>query len=213
MSAAARPAAVIFDLDGVLVDSAEPHRQSWRALGRELGIEVRDEDFLRLFGRTSRDIVPQLFGADLSPEEIRGLGQRKEALYRGLIRGRVPAMPGAAEAVRRCCDAGCRLAIGSSTPRANIDLALDGLGVAALFDAIVSGDEVSRGKPDPEVFLTAAARLGIEPHRCLVVEDAPAGIQAALAGGMQAVALCSTHPAGDFPAGAQIITTLAELLP
>jgi beta-phosphoglucomutase len=185
--------AVIFDLDGVLIDSAEPHHQSWRLLAKELGQDVTAEQFAASFGRQNRDIIPMLFGPDLD-DRVGELSARKEELYRELVRGRLPAIPGGAELVGECRRAGLKLAIGSSTPRANIDLALDELGLADCFDVIVSDADVARGKPDPEVFLTAARRLGVPPRDCVVIEDAPSGVQAALAAGMKVVGLTTQHP-------------------
>lgn len=181
--------AVIFDLDGVLVDSGPAHRESWKALGRELGIEVSDQAFASTFGRHNADIIPILFGSNHSAEQMRQLADRKEALYRELVADGPPAVEGAVELVEYYRVQGHRLAIASSTPRANVDLALRGLRLEHVFSVIVSGEDVARGKPDPEVFLKAARRLDVAPPKCLVIEDSLAGLAAARAAGMQTVAL------------------------
>ncbi len=181
--------AVIFDLDGVLIDSGPAHRESWRALGAESGIEVSDQAVGAVFGRQNRDIVPILFGDDRTPQEVRRLGARKEELYRDLVRGKMPVNEGAVELVRYYLAGGYQLAVGSSTPRANIDLALGEMGIEELFAVIVSSEDVSVGKPDPTVFRTAASRLGVVPGDCLVIEDAPAGIEAPSKSEIKSIAL------------------------
>lgn len=205
--------AVIFDLDGVLIDSAAAHRASWRALGTELGIEVSDQAVAAVFGRQNRDIVPILFGADRTPANVRELGARKEELYRASARGRVPAKTGAVELVKYYHQGGYQLAIGSSTPRANIDLALGELGIVDLFDVMVSSEDVSIGKPDPAVFLAAAERLEVSPADCLVIEDAPAGVQAGKAAGMAVVALAGSHAADKLHQADRVVSCLSELIP
>ncbi len=204
--------AVIFDLDGVLIDSGAAHRESWRALGAELGIEVSDQAVGAVFGRQNRDIVPILFGDDRTPQEVRQLGARKEELYRDLVRGKVPVNEGAVELVRHYHDGGYQLAVGSSTPRANIDLALGEMGIAKLFGVIVSSEDVSIGKPDPTVFLTAASRLGVPSGDCLVIEDAPAGVEAGKAAGMVVVARAGSHVRDKLGHADRVISSLNELI-
>jgi beta-phosphoglucomutase len=206
-----RESAVIFDMDGVLIDSAADHLRSWRVLAGELGVEVSDEDFLRTFGRQNRDVIPMLFGSGRTREEIDRLGDHKEAIYRELVRGRVPAIGGAVALVRRCAAGGFKLAIGSSGHPENIALALEELGVSEFFAAVVSSDDVSRGKPDPAVFLCAARKLGVTPCRCVVIEDAPAGIEAALAADMAAVALARQHPRSKLARAHLVVDTLEEV--
>jgi len=183
---------VIFDVDGVLVDSAAPHFESWRQLGSENGTVVTQERFATTFGRHNRDIIPLLFG-EVSQQQITALSERKEEIYRGLIRTAAPIVGGAADLVRSLHDAGVRLAVGSSAPRENIDLVLEALGVRGLFSVIVSADDVQRGKPDPQVFVLACERLGIPKERCVVIEDAPAGVEAARAAGARCVAVMIHH--------------------
>ncbi len=207
-----RICAVIFDLDGVLIDSAGSHRESWKALGAELGMRVSDEAMAAVFGRQNRDIVPILFGDDRTPEEVHRLGARKEELYRALVRGQVPANEGAVGLVRYYHQNGYQLAIGSSTPRANVDLALQEMGIGALFEVIISSEDVSMGKPDPTVFLTAARRLGVPAKDCLVIEDAPAGVKAAKAAGMTVIALAGSYPVEKLRQADQVISCLGELL-
>jgi len=179
---------VIFDMDGVLVDSYAAHMRSWQLLGNELGRPISEAEFARTFGQTSRDIIRTLFGPDRSDREVRALDERKESLYRELIRNNVPIMPGAAEVLNRVRDAGGLLAVGSSGPRENVRLITEAL-APIRFDAVVSGADVARGKPDPDVFLLAAERMDLTPAACLVIEDARVGVEAARRAGMTVAGL------------------------
>ncbi len=185
------PGAVIFDVDGVLVDSYEAHFQSWLALAEEAGFSFTRPQFAATFGRTSRDIIQHFWG-EVDAAQVGPMDNRKEALYRDLVRDAFPAMPGADDLIAALHDAGVALAVGSSGPPENVGLVLESLEYGSLIDARVTGMDVTKGKPDPEVFLIAAKRLGRAPGECVVVEDAPAGIEAAHRAGMAAIGLCST---------------------
>jgi beta-phosphoglucomutase len=205
--------AVIFDMDGVLVDSYRAHFESWLLLGKEFGHTQTEAEFAALFGRTSRDIIQTLWGPDLSEEQIRQLDERKEFLYRASLKQSFPAMDGAVELIDTLRRAGFLLAVGSSGPPENVEACLRGLGREDSFSAIVNGLEVTRGKPDPQVFLMAAQRLGLDPSECAVIEDAPAGIEAALAGGMTAIALTGTAPPERLHQADIIVNSLRQLAP
>jgi beta-phosphoglucomutase len=204
--------AVIFDVDGVLVDSYDAHIRSWLLMGREHGLTITEEQFASTFGQTSREIIARFWGSDLSREDAEALDARKEAIYRDLIRERFPAMDGSVELIDALADAGFRLAVGSSGPPENVELTLDCLGRASRFNAVVTGRDVTRGKPDPQVFQTAAERLGLPPARCIVVEDAPVGITAARAAGMASVALVGTVAADRLGEADLVVRSLRELL-
>lgn len=201
---------VIFDMDGVLVDSADAHFRSWQLLAEECGVTVTQAQFAETFGRQNRDIIPRLFGS-MSPQRLTALADRKEQLYRDLIRKRPPIVDGAAELARDLRDRGARLAVGSSAPRENIDLILAALDWCDAEFAVVSGEDVSRGKPDPEVFVRAAEQLKLPPGRCVVIEDAPVGIQAAHAAGAKAVAILLYHAAEAFENPDLVVPRLADL--
>jgi beta-phosphoglucomutase len=204
--------AVIFDVDGVLVDSYDAHMRSWLLMGREHGLTITEEQFASTFGQTSREIIARFWGSDLSREEAETLDARKEAIYRDLIRERFPAMDGSVELIDVLADAGFRLAVGSSGPPENVELTLDCLGRASRFNAVVTGRDVTRGKPDPQVFQIAAERLSLPPARCIVVEDAPVGITAARAAGMASVALVGTVAADRLGEADLVVRSLRELL-
>jgi beta-phosphoglucomutase len=207
--------AVIFDVDGVLVDSYHAHCESWGKLATHHGLRVSESQFAAVFGRTSREIIAELWHDQrLTSGKIAELDAEKEAIYRAIVAERFPAMDGAPELIHALDDAGFALAVGSSGPPENIFLTLDRLGVRVLISVVVTGLDVERGKPDPQVFLLAAGRLGIAPSRCAVVEDAPAGIAAANAGGMTSIALVSTGHSPESLAAAHLrVQSLRELTP
>ena len=204
--------AVIFDMDGVLVDSYAPHLESWRVLAREIGAAISDEQFDHTFGRTSRDIIRMLFDVTDSAR-ARAYDERKEALYRDIVRGVVPEMPGATALLERLAGQGIALAVGTSGPRENINLVCDELGWNDLLRVRVTGADVTHGKPDPEIFLQGASLLGVAPGRCVVIEDAPAGIEAAKRGGMRCIGLSSTHDAGALSQADVVVDGLENVVP
>ncbi len=155
---------VIFDMDGVLADTAEAHFASWQRLGERYGVEISRETFEQTFGRPNHQIIETMLGRELPEDELRQVDRLKEAAYRDIIRDRVEPVPGVVELIRELDEWGFRMAVGSSGPRQNIDLVLSTLGVERYFGAIVSGWDVERGKPDPDVFLKSAAGIGLPPR-------------------------------------------------
>jgi beta-phosphoglucomutase len=205
--------AAIWDVDGTLVDTAELHFQAWQEICREQGREFTRDDFAATFGQRNPEILRTLFGERFRPEEIAALSDRKEVLYRRAASKGVALLPGARRLVEELHRAGFVQAIGSSAPRANLELILRLTGLARFFAAIVSSEDTQRGKPDPQVFLIAAERLGVVPARCVVFEDAVAGVQAAHAAGMKCVAVrCVGHhsEASLRQAGADLVVDSLE---
>lgn len=188
----------IFDHDGVLVDSLELHQLAWAELGRRTGLAITAEFIHETFGMTNFSIFRRLLGETLTDAEISRLSDRKEECYRDVARGRIHLMDGVREVLDALTARGVRLAIGSSGVRANLELTVHECGLDARFAAIASLEDITRGKPDPQVFLVAAAKAGVDPSRSVVFEDAPVGIQAAKAAGMYAVGLTTTRPAIDL---------------
>jgi beta-phosphoglucomutase len=184
---------VIFDMDGVLVDSAAAHHQSWQVLAARGGIDVSAECFQQAFGRPSRDIIRIIWGESIGEQQVGRLDAEKEAIYRELITGRVPLMPGCHAALESLHAAGLALAVATSGPPENLDLVLREGGMAGYFAATVHGFDIRHGKPAPDCFLLAARRIGLPTECCVVVEDAAVGVQAAVAAGMRVVALCGTR--------------------
>jgi beta-phosphoglucomutase len=183
------PYAVIWDVDGTLVDTAELHFQAWERMAREMGQPFSRDDFAATFGRRNPEIIRFLFHQDFSDAEVADIGERKERYYRIEAAKGVPLLPGVQTLLDGFQARGARQAVGSSAPRGNVELILRLTGSARFFDAIVGMEDTQRGKPDPQVFLAAAAKLGVPPSRCVVLEDAIAGVEAAKAGGMKCVAV------------------------
>ncbi len=208
------PRTVIFDADGVLVDSYQAHLEAWRALGRRLGRDLPEARFAATFGRRNEDLMHDLWGDAVAPEDVPAWSDWKEAAYREILLRDFPAMDGARELIDALRAAGFRLAVGSSGPPENVAACLRGLQRAGAFDATVDGSQVARGKPEPEVFLTAAEKLAVPPARCAVVEDAVAGVEAAKRAGMAAVGLTGTTTREALaPRAALVVDSLRDLSP
>lgn len=209
--------AVIFDIDGVLIDSYQAHFESWRQIGRQFNQDVTEQQFAGSFGRTSKDIIRlwwgTLLGDKLTDQYSAEIDERKEAAYREVVRKTKPVMPGAVALIDALYSAGFKLAVGSSGPPANVALSLELLERVPKFGAKVTGMDVTRGKPDPQVFQIAASRLGVEPAKCAVIEDAPAGVAAANAAGMTSIALLGTATREKLSAARCIVGSLKELTP
>jgi HAD superfamily hydrolase (TIGR01509 family) len=205
--------AVIFDVDGVLTDSYRPHFLSWQRMFGELGVAFTEEQFRGTFGRTNRDIFGELYRGKLSEDEIHAWGDRKEELYREIIAEKFVPMPGAINLIDALVAAGYKLGVGSSGPPANIAVTLENLRRTATFSAVVTGADVQRGKPDPQVFLLAAERMSLPPARCAVIEDAPQGIEAANRAGMTSIGLTGTTTREALSHARLVVDRLDELSP
>ena len=180
--------AVLWDMDGTLVDSAEYHWQAWRDTMSREGSPITYEQFRATFGQRNDSILRLWLGDKATSELILRIGDAKEALYRQHVRQQgISPLPGAVQWIHLLQRSGWGQAIASAAPRANIETILDVLHFGQCFQAIVSADDVHRGKPDPEVFLIAAGKLGVAPEHCIVVEDAEHGIEAAHAAGMKSI--------------------------
>src|SRR5215203_3521898 len=170
--------AVVWDLDGVIVDSGQAHNASWIEMAREFNVPYDpDKDFRDMFGRHNTDIIGGLWDIT-DPDEVARMADTKESLFRREAM-QLKALPGVTTLMESLRSAGWKQAIGSSAPLANIDVLLEATGLGDYMDAISSGDDVKVGKPDPTVFLIAFERLGVDPHDGVVIEDAPAGVEAA----------------------------------
>jgi len=187
--------AVIWDLDGVIIDSADEHRRAWQRLAREEGITMTDADFWATFGKRNDDIFSQIWG-NLPPERAKELADRKEMYFRELIRESAKPLPGSIELMRGLHDASFAQALASSTPIENIQVISDILDLKRYLSVIISGETVARGKPAPDIFLKAAEELHKDPAVCLVIEDAVAGVEAAHAAGMRCIAVAGNR---DLP--------------
>jgi beta-phosphoglucomutase len=207
--------AVIFDVDGVLVDSYQAHYESWQLAGLDRGLDMTQDQFVATFGRTSREVIVELWGDRFNtPQSVEELDDSKEEFFREILQQDFPAMDGAAELIKALHQAGFRLAVGSSGPPDNVNMVLDRLQSRPYFEGVVTGTDVQRGKPDPQVFLLGAERIGVAPRHCVVIEDAPAGVAAAHAAGMKCIAIASTGRVRESLLAAElVVNSLRELEP
>lgn len=185
--------AVLWDLDGVLADTAPYHFQAWRELFRRHGREISEADFVRTFGLRNAAILRDILG-DLPEARAQELARAKEELFRSEIRRGMRANPGALPLLERLHATGKNMAIVSSAPRQNVETILDGLGARRYFNTLIAEEDAPRGKPDPQGYLLAAERLGVPPERCVVIEDAPGGVEAAKRAGMRCIGLAAGRP-------------------
>lgn len=186
--------AVIWDLDGTLINSVDHHWDAWREVMAEEKITLTFEDFVADFGKRNDEILRGRIDAAMPDEEVARIALSKEEKYRHFIRTKgLVLLPGAREWLTELKANGWRQALGTSAPRGNIDAVFDVLQIEQFFDAVMSSEQVKAGKPAPDVFLAAAAAMQIAPENCIVVEDAPAGIEAARRAGMKSVGVLTTH--------------------
>lgn len=205
------PSAVIFDWDGVVVDSSAHHERSWEILAAERGLPLPPDHFKRGFGKKNNVIIPDL-GWATETSEVTALAHAKEEIYRDLVRQNgITPLPGVRSLLESLLAAEVPTAIGSSTERANLDLLLDLMDLRKFFRTIASGDDVLHGKPDPAIFLLAAERLGVAPDDCVVIEDALVGIEAARRAGMAVLAVATTEPLSDLAAADHAVPDLEHV--
>ncbi len=204
---------ILFDWDGVIIDSSRQHESSWERLAAEQNAPLPADHFVRGFGRKNELIIPEILDWTKDPKEIHRLSLRKEALYREIVvESGLEALPGVHVFLQRLRDAGVPACVGSSTHRLNIDTILKVMGFEGFFDGIVTAEDVTEGKPHPDVFLKAAATIERQPGKCIVFEDALAGIEAGKAAGAKVIGVATTHPAKTLaPLVDRVVHQLDEL--
>ena len=202
---------VVFDMDGVLIDSREYHLQSWIDVGQEEGYIMTDEFFHETFGMQNGEILPQLLGASSSAAEVSRVSHRKEERYRDLITGELQLLAGVEAILQDLRANGYRLAIGTSTPWINLEFMLNHAPIAPYFDEYVTAEDVQNSKPAPDTFLMGAAKLGLSPDCCAVVEDAIPGVVAGKAAGMPVIAVTNTRKAEELHQADRVVNSLTEL--
>ena len=202
---------VIFDMDGVLVDSSDAHYKSWHRLGEEVGVPFERKLFDETFGMTNFAIIPKWLGPAAAKVDVAAMSVHKEDLYRQVARSVLKPLDGVPELLDALVAAGFKMAVGSSGPRPNVEMVLEILGAKEKFAAMSTLEEVKHGKPDPEVFLVAARKLGLPASRCVVFEDAPQGVEAGLAAGARVVAVTSTRKPPALRGAHLIVHSLRDL--
>jgi beta-phosphoglucomutase family hydrolase len=200
--------AVIWDMDGVIADTAEYHYLAWKDAFAKKGVNYTREEFMRHFGQRNDTIIKDALGSAATLENLNTINAEKQADYRRRVAGHIQALPGAIELIRSLQEHGIKQAIASSAPPENIAIILRGLGIEDCFQAIAFGTEVPEGKPSPQIYLLAARKLGIKPANCVVFEDAIAGVEGAKRAGMKSVAVTNSHPESKLERADLIVTTL-----
>jgi beta-phosphoglucomutase len=202
----------LFDWDGVVIDSSAHHERSWEQLADEIGKPMPADHFVRGFGMKNQAIIPDILGWTNDPSQIEEYPLRKEFLYREIIREKgIQPLPGVGDLLQMLRDNGVPCAIASSTHRENVDVVLELIGLQPFFTAMVTAEDVQRGKPDPQVFVTAAARINREPRNCIVFEDAHVGIEAGLAAGARIIAVATTNPLDALGRAHLAVSSLEEV--
>jgi beta-phosphoglucomutase family hydrolase len=203
--------AVLWDMDGVIADTAEYHYRAWKEIFGEKGVAFSKADFMRYFGRRHDTIVRFAFGDKLSAAEAHTIAEKKQILYRRLVSANVIPLPGAVALIRALNRHGIKTAIGTSAVPDNVTVILKGLRIEDCFQAIAYGMEVPEGKPSPAIFLLAARKLGIQPANCVVIEDAIAGVDAARRAGMKCVAVTNSHPGDKLQEADLVVDSLEKV--
>ena len=205
--------AVIWDMDGVIADTAPYHFKAWQEVFRKRGVTITEDDFKRNFGQRNDRITRIVLGKDISPDEIERVATEKEESFRNRAKNNLKPLPGAVELIKSLREYGFLQALGSSAPPENVRLITRELKIESLFQVIVSGREVKEGKPSPLGFLLAAEKLGVEPKDCIVIEDAIAGVAAARKAGMHCLAVTNTNPRASLKGADLIVDSLKEVTP
>jgi beta-phosphoglucomutase family hydrolase len=201
----------LFDMDGVLVDNMSIHMEAFGELARRYGVDFDFTQVLGMAGKGNDEIFGEVFPREIVERKgVAALAAEKEAIYRELYAPKLTPIAGLIEFLDKLRAGGVKMAVGSSAPGVNIDFVLDGLDIRRYFDVVVGADMVSRCKPDPEIYLVAAARLGLLPSECIVFEDALAGIQAARAAGMKVIALSTTVDKSILETQQDVIRTIKD---
>lgn len=203
--------AVIWDMDGVIADTAPYHFNAWRDVFRKRGVDFTETDFKRNFGQRNDTIIRNTLGKDTPQSEIDAITVEKEVNFRSRVKENIRPLPGAIRLMQLLTQHGFKMALASSAPMENIRLITEGLDISRYFQTIVSGRDVAEGKPSPQGFLMAARRLGVEPQECIVIEDAVAGVAAAKRAGMRCLAVTNTHPRTSLAEADLVVDTLEEV--
>lgn len=203
--------AVLWDMDGVIADTAPFHLASWQEVLGKRGVKFTAEDFRRTFGQRNDTIIRGVLGDAAPTVEIEAIARDKEESFRCQVQGNLRPLPGVLTLLQQLSREGYRLALASSAPLANLQMVCGALGISPFFQAVVSDGDVSRGKPDPEVFLTAAKWLWVKPENCLVIEDSLAGVEAARKAGMKALAVSTTNPPEELKGADLVVDNLDKV--
>jgi beta-phosphoglucomutase len=204
--------AVLFDMDGVIIDSNPYHKDAWFEFCRRYNVELKEEDVPRkIYGKTNKAALVDVFQREFSPEESYRMSEEKEAIYRDLHRPDINLIPGLETLLKAFQQHHIPLAVCTNAPVANLDFMLEETGIRPYFEVLIDASRVSKGKPDPEIYLKAAQLLNMPPDRCIVMEDSTVGVEAGLRAGMKVVAITTTHTAAELSHTDLVIADFTEL--
>lgn len=204
--------AALFDMDGVLVDNFAVHLEAWDNFCKSKGLTISSDDLKNFaFGRTNDEILPHFFGRSFTKTEIDELADEKEAMYRQIYKGKVEPVKGLAQFVKALKAAGIPVAVATSAPAENAHFVLNEIGLSSYFDCITDSSMIHNGKPDPEIYLITAQRLGYAPSNCIVFEDSFAGIASGNAAGMNVVGIATTHAPAKLAGCKKVVENFESL--
>jgi beta-phosphoglucomutase len=191
--------AVIFDLDGTLLDNNEVHLKAWKKYLQDSGMEISDEDFKKnISGRTNKDAVAHLYNREMSEKEASEYYLEKEEIYRNMYEKDISPISGLNDFLKDLADHNITMAIATSGIQVNIDFMFDHVPIKQYFKEVINSADITKGKPDPEIFIKTAKKLQIPAENCIVFEDSMAGVKAGKAAGMKVVALTTSHTAEEL---------------
>jgi beta-phosphoglucomutase len=197
---------VIFDVDGTMVDNKDFHQQAWIELCRRYGMNLTSQDYrTRIHARPNDKIIPDIFGSDISKEKANNIAMEKETIYRDIYRPNVKPLDGLINLLYELKTHNVPCAAASNSPVGNVKLVIDTLAIRDFFVSIISADDVSHGKPDPEIFVTAAKCMALEPKRCIVFEDSAPGFEAAQRAGCVCIAVTFGADSDHLASAASVI--------
>ena len=205
---------IIFDMDGVLINSDAAHLASWKKIAAQDGVSFSDEVFWKTFGMTSEYIVEKYWGnTTLTTKQISAIVDRKETAFRESVKEFVQPIEGSVDFVRFLLKKGYKMAVGSSAPRVNVEYVLDWLEIRDCFnECVVAGDEVKQGKPAPDIFLTAAKKLNTTPENCVVIDDSRSGVNAGKNAGMTTIGFFSAgHSQDEYENADYVVRSFEEI--
>lgn len=202
--------ALIFDVDGTIVNNMPYHLKAWSKLIAELGSDLKGDELLKQLYGKNEEVLKRIFGKRFSEDELHKLSLRKEEYYRELYLPHMQLVPGVREFLEDAKQHGIAMAIGTASMKTNLDLLLYGLNIHEFFNVVITADDVTRSKPDPETYLLAAQRLNMEPRHCIVFEDVPKGVEAAANGSMKCIVVTTNHLPEEFEPYKNIIQFIAD---
>jgi beta-phosphoglucomutase family hydrolase len=203
--------AAIFDMDGVIADNMVYHTKAWEKFLQKYSPGIEIGDVSSKYGMNNSDLMSFVLSRKLTPPEVEHYGEEKEQYYRELYAPDMAPLPGLVDFLRELKAAGMRAVVATSAPRSNAEFLLDGLKVRPLFDAVIHAGHVTRGKPDPEIYLTAASRVGCRPDACVVFEDAMTGIEAGRRAAMTVIGVATTLPPEKLTGTRLVIKDFREI--